>query len=140
MVNKEILIHKNINDVYDAVEKSLKQTFKVKGPLLGAEFIHKMSTVKGEVKIRQVVSKSEKNEVLSFESFWGRDKVITTYSFREDGSDFTVVQLKEEAYSSSTLRNYNYMFMSLPVLRAGSIKKLDKQLVNLKHMLEGENE
>lgn len=139
MVNKEILIHKNINDVYDTVEKTLKQTFKAKGPLLGAEYIHKMSTVKGEVKIRQVISQSEKNKVLSFESYWGRDKVITTYTFREDGSDFTVVQLKEEAYSSSTLKNYNYMFMSLPLLRAGSVKKLDKQLVNLKHMLEGEN-
>lgn len=139
MVNKEILIHKNIDDVYNAVEKTLKQTFKAKGPLLGAENIHKMSTVKGEVKIRQVVSQSEKNKVLSFDSYWGRDKVITTYSFREDGPDFTVVQLKEEAYSSSTLRNYNYMFMSLPILRSGSIKKLDKQLVNLKHMLEGEN-
>lgn len=139
MVSKEILIHEGIQKVYETVENTLRSTFKAKGELLGAEYIYKMKQNKGEVKIRQVVSRKEENEVLSFDSFWGKDKVVTTYSFTSDDPEFTKVRLEEKAYSSSTLRNYNYMFMSLPVLRSGSMKKIERQLVNLKQMIEGEN-
>lgn len=138
-VQKEILIYRNIEEVYQKVEDTLRITFKVKGKLMGAEHAHKMATMKGEVKIRQVVSREEKNKALSFDSFWGQDKVVTTYSFREDGPDFTYVKLEEQAYSASALRKYNYLLMSLPVLRRGSMKKLDLQLHNLKEIIEGEN-
>ncbi|MBO1264556.1 hypothetical protein J3A84_05815 [Proteiniclasticum sp. SCR006] len=138
-MEKEILIYRNIEDVYQKVEDTLRKTFKVKGKLMGAEHLHKMPTMKGEVRIRQVVSREEKNKTLSFDSFWGQDKVVTTYSFREDGPDFTYVKLEEQAYSVSALRKYNYMLMSLPVLRRGSMKKLNQQLYNLKEIIEGEN-
>ncbi len=139
MVNREILICRNIDDVYQKVEDTLRSTFKVKGKLIGAEHAHNMTTLKGEVIIRQVISKEEKNKELSFDSFWGQDKIVTNYKFREEGPDYTYVKLEEQAYSASTMRKYNYMFMSLPVLRKGSMKKLERQLENLKEMIEGEN-
>jgi len=139
VVSKEILIHEDIHKVYDAVESTLRKTFKAKGELLGAEHIHKMPGTKGEIRIRQVVSKREENAVLSFDSFWGKDQVVTTYSFSSDDPEFTKVRLEEKAYSSSTLRNYNYTLMSLPILRSGSMKKIERQLKNLKQMIEGEN-
>jgi len=139
VVNREILICRNIDDVYQKVEDTLRSTFKVKGKLIGAEYAHNMTTLKGDVIIRQVVSKEEKNKELSFDSFWGEDKIVTNYTFREEGPDYTYVKLEEQAYSASTMRKYNYMFMSLPVLRRGSMKKLERQLENLKEMIEGES-
>jgi len=55
---------------------------------------------------------------------------------KENGT--TTVALSENAFSSSQMRRYNYIFMSLPVLRSGTIKKLKIQLENLKKTIESE--
>lgn len=134
-----ILICKDIKEVYSAVEDSLRKALKIKGPLLHQESIYSMPSLKGERKVRQVVTEVEENKLLSFVSFLGQDQVKTTYSFREEGDGFTHVRLKEEATSESPLRKYNYLLFSLPVLGSGAKKKLQRKLHSLKQMLEGEN-
>ncbi|MGB4588242.1 MAG: hypothetical protein WBI17_03270 [Clostridiaceae bacterium] len=140
MVSKEILISKDLDSVYRFIEKTLCTAFKTKKDnLLGAENIFKLNRGNGNgVNVRQVVSEVEINKVLSFESFWGSDKVVTTYTLMEKENGATAVVLSENAFSSSQMRRYNYIFMSLPVLRSGTIKKLKKQLENLKNTIEGE--
>lgn len=140
MVAKEILISKDLDSVYRFIEKTLCAAFKAKKDnLLGAENIYKLNRGNGTgVNVRQVVSEVEINKVLSFESFWGSDKVVTTYSLKDEGNGTTTVVLSENAFSSSQMRRYNYIFMSLPVLRSGTMKKLKKQLENLKNTIEGE--
>ena len=140
MVAKEILINKDLDSVYRFIEKTLCTAFKAKKDnLLGAENIYKLNRGNGtDINVRQVVSEVEINKVLSFESFWGSDKIVTTYSLIEKGNGATTVALSENAYSSSQMRRYNYIFMSLPVLRSGTMKKLQKQLENLKNTIEGE--
>lgn len=140
MVANEILINKDLDSVYRFIEKTLCTAFKTKKDnLLGAENIYKLNRGNGtDINVRQVVSEVEINKVLSFESFWGSDKVVTTYSLKEKENGATTVVLSENAYSSSQMRRYNYIFMSLPVLRSGTMKKLKKQLENLKNTIEGE--
>lgn len=133
-----ILIYKNIHEVYGAVEDSLRKALKLKGPLLDQESIYHMLSLKGERKVRQVITEVEENKLLSFVSYLGQDQVKTTYSFRDKGDGFTYVQLKEEATSDSLIRKYNYLLFSLPVLSSGAKKKLQKKLESLKQMLEGE--
>ena len=133
-----ILIYKNIHEVYGAVEDSLRKALKLKGPLLDKESIYHMPSLKGERKVRQVITEVEENRLLSFVSYLGQDQVKTTYSFRDKGNGFTYVQLKEEATSDSLIRKYNYLLFSLPVLSSGAKKKLQKKLESLKQMLEGE--
>lgn len=133
-----ILIYKNIHEVYGAVEGSLRKALKLKGPLLDQESIYHMPSLKGERKVRQVITEVEENKLLSFVSYLGQDQVKTTYSFRDKGDGFTYVQLKEEATSDSLIRKYNYLLFSLPVLSSGAKKKLQKKLESLKQMLEGE--
>lgn len=133
-----ILIYKNIHEVYGAVEDSLRKALKLKGPLLDQESIYHMPSLKGECKVRQVITEVEENKLLSFVSYLGQDQVKTTYSFRDKGDGFTYVQLKEEATSDSLIRKYNYLLFSLPVLSSGAKKKLQKKLESLKQMLEGE--
>jgi hypothetical protein len=140
LVSKEILISKDLDSVYRFIEKTLCTAFKAKKDnLLGAENIYKLNRGNGTgINVRQVVSEVEINKVLSFESFWGSDKVVTTYSLMEKENGTTAVVLSENAFSSSQMRKYNYVFMSLPVLRSGTMKKLKKQLENLKNTIEGE--
>ena len=88
--------------------------------------------------MRQVVSEVAANQIITFDSFFGQDKIVTTYRFRADGEEFTYVTLEENAYSSKTSRKYNYMLMTLPILRNGAMKKLKRQLSSLKTMIEGE--
>lgn len=133
-----ILIYRNIQEVYGAVEDSLRKAMKLKGPLLQQETIYSMPSLKGDRKVRQVVTAAEENKVLSFVSFLGQDQVKTTYSFRDEGDGFTYVALKEEATSDSILRRYNYMLFSLPILSSGAKKKLQRKLQSLKQILEGE--
>ena len=133
-----ILIYKNIHEVYGAVEGSLRKALKLKGPLLDQESIYHMPSLKGERKVRQVITEVEENKLLSFVSYLGQDQVKTTYSFRDKGDGFTYVQLKEGATSDSLIRKYNYLLFSLPVLSSGAKKKLQKKLESLKQMLEGE--
>ena len=133
-----ILIYKNMHEVYGAVEDSLRKALKLKGPLLDQESIYHMPSLKGERKVRQVITDVEENRLLSFVSYLGQDQVKTTYSFRDKGNGFTYVQLKEEATSDSLIRKYNYLLFSLPVLSSGAKKKLQKKLESLKQMLEGE--
>lgn len=134
-----ILIYKDLQEVYSAVESSLRKAMKIQGELLNKESIYQMPTLKGEKKVRQIVTEEEKNKVLSFVSFLGKDQVKTTYSFRDEGDGFTHVRLKEEATSVSLLRRYNYLLFSLPILSSGAKKKLQRKLQSLKQMLEGEN-
>ena len=140
MVAKEILINKDLASVYRFVEKTLCAAFKAKkDDLLGAENIYKLERGNGPgVNVRQVISEVEINRVLSFESFWGSDKVVTTYTLLEKEAGTTTVVLSENAFSNSQMRKYNYIFMSLPVLRSGTLKKLKRQLENLKHAIEDE--
>lgn len=51
-----ILIYKNIHEVYGAVEDSLRKALKLKGPLLDQESIYHMPSLKGERKVRQVIT------------------------------------------------------------------------------------
>ena len=88
--------------------------------------------------MKQVVSEYEKNKNITFDSFFAQDKIVTTYRFRPEGEEFTYVTLEENAYSSKTSRKYNYMLMTLPLLRNGAMKKLKRQLTSLKTMIEGE--
>lgn len=118
-----ILIYKNIHEVYGAVEDSLRKALKLKGPLLDQESIYHMPSLKGERKVRQVITEVEENKLLSFVSFLGQDQVKTTYSFRDEGDGFTYVRLKEEATSDSLLRKHNYLLFSLPVLSSGAKKE-----------------
>ena len=140
MVANEILINNDLDSVYRFIEKTLCTAFKAKkDSLLGAENIYKLNRGNATgINVRQVVSEVEINKVLSFESFWGSDKVVTTYSLKDEGNGATTVVLSENAYSSSQMRRYNYIFMSLPVLRSGTMKKLKKQLENIKNTIEGE--
>ncbi len=140
IVSSEILIHENLEKTFKQVEKVMRKTFNVtKGEeLLHSEKIQFMGTGKDKIKMRQVVSEIEKNQIITFDSFFGQDKIVTTYRFRADGDEFTYVTLEENAYSSKTSRKYNYMLMTLPILRNGAMKKLKRQLSSLKIMIEGE--
>lgn len=140
MVSSEILILGNLDRVFNEVEKVMRKTFKVpKGEkLLLSEKTQLMGTGKNNVKMKQVISEYEKNKTITFDSFFVQDKIVTTYRFRPESDEFTYVTLEENAYSAKTSRKYNYMLMTLPILRNGSMKKLKKQLTSLKTMIEGE--
>lgn len=140
MVSSEILIHGSLEKTFSEVEKVMRKTFKVpKGEeLLLVEKIQYMGSGKEKVKMKQAVSEYEKNKTITFDSFFDQDKIVTTYRFRTYGEEFTYVTLEENAYSSKTSRKYNYMLMTLPILRNGAMKKLKRQLTSLKTMIEGE--
>lgn len=138
-MEREILICRNIEEVYGAVESSLRSALKIKGNLLHGEYSYEMPTMKGHVRIKQQVTEAVPKEVVSFVSTRGEDTVKTSYLFQDAGDDFTKVTLKEEANSTSVLRRYNYLLFSLPLLRNGAAKKLDGKLRSLKSMLEGEH-
>ncbi len=140
MVSSEILIHGSLEKTFSEVEKVMRKTFKVpKGEeLLLVEKTQYMGSGKEKVKMKQVVSEYEKNKNITFDSFFAQDKIVTTYRFRPEGEEFTYVTLEENAYSSKTSRKYNYMLMTLPLLRNGAMKKLKRQLTSLKTMIEGE--
>lgn len=134
------MIHGSLEKTFSEVEKVMRKTFKVpKGEeLLLVEKTQYMGSGKEKVKMKQVVSEYEKNKNITFDSFFAQDKIVTTYRFRPEGEEFTYVTLEENAYSSKTSRKYNYMFMTLPLLRNGAMKKLKRQLTSLKTMIEGE--
>lgn len=140
MVSSEILIHGSLEKTFSEVEKVMRKTFKVpKGEeLLLVKKTQYMGSGKEKVKMKQVVSEYEKNKNITFDSFFAQDKIVTTYRFRPEGEEFTYVTLEENAYSSKTSRKYNYMLMTLPLLRNGAMKKLKRQLTSLKTMIEGE--
>lgn len=140
MVSSEILIHGSLEKTFSEVEKVMRKTFKVpKGEeLLLVEKTQYMGSGKEKVKMKQVVSEYEKNKNITFDSFFAQDKIVTTYRFRPEGEEFTYVTLEENAYSSKTSRKYNYMLMTLPLLRNGAMKKLKRQFTSLKTMIEGE--
>lgn len=138
-MEREILICRNIEEVYGAVENSLRSALKIKGNLLHGEYSYEMPTMKGQVRIKQQVTEVVPKDVVSFVSTRGEDTVKTSYLFQDAGDDVTKVTLKEEANSTSVLRRYNYLLFSLPLLRNGAAKKLDGKLRSLKSMLEGEH-
>ena len=140
MVSSEILIHGSLEKTFSEVEKVMRKTFKVpKGEeLLLVKKTQYMGSGKEKVKMKQVVSEYEKNKNITFDSFFAQDKIVTTYRFRPEGEEFTYVTLEENAYSSKTSRKYNYMLMTLPLLRNGAMKKLKRQLTSLKTMIERE--
>ncbi|HBS91159.1 MAG TPA: hypothetical protein DEA51_01680 [Erysipelotrichaceae bacterium] len=138
MVKDNIYIEKDIDTVYQFVEKALCQTFKTSpGKLLNRKHTHQLSSGRNKgVKFEQTVIAQLKNETLAFTSTFSDDMITTTYVFEayEDGGTF--VTLMEDARSSKTFRNYNYKLLSLPILRGMSLKKIRMQLARLKVTIE----
>lgn len=133
----QVIVEKSPEQVWDFLIEQLGSSYGGKEQLEGKETsLETWNFLSQKIQVKQRVSKLIPNSKIQLETTSSHDIVNTTFELIQN-AEHTILVLQEEAQGSSKqYRIWNYKLMSLPILRRGTIKKLNDRLNRIKMMIE----
>lgn len=139
MVKYEVMIDRDLETVWHQIEEEFCKVFKCKaGELADREIETEAKSYYGSpIHVSQKISEYVPGQAIEMESVRGADVVTSRYTAETAGAAKTKVALALQGRNKkSVLRTWNYALMSWPILRSGTKKKLRRQLLHLKAVIE----
>lgn len=139
MVKEEVFIEKPVQEVWDFIVLELAKSFKCSPSKLQSKEIE--TTVKSfgnnDIKIKQFIGDYQPNKRIEIVSEGNKDIVKMVYELTEDNDGTFLMTFEVGEGKSSFFRTMNYKFMSLPIMKRSTSKRLRQRLETMKGFLEG---
>lgn len=139
MVKNDIVVNRDMETVWSTIEEEFCTVFKCKPSELAGRVIKtKAKSYYGDpIQVSQQVTEYVPGKTIAIESVRDSDVVTSRYTVEPATAGATKISLALQGKNEkSVLRSWNYTLMSWPVLRGGTKKRLKRQLMQLKKVIE----